>query len=87
MTVGAIPNVIIGLAVIGLVFIVMGFLLDAILTMDNQLLADPSLPYSQSRATTLGYIVLMFKWLGVIALLCAILFLQMNANQSDTGEI
>ena len=87
MTVGAIPNIIIALAVIGLVFIIMGFLLDAVLTLDNQLMSDPTLPYSNERAVTLGYLVIMFKWLGVIAVFCAILFLQMNANQADTGEI
>ena len=87
MTVEAIPYVIISLAIVGLILIIMGFMLDAILSVDNQLMQDPSLPYSHDRAMTLTWINAAFKWMGVISLITAVLFMQMNANQESSGEM
>jgi hypothetical protein len=87
MTLGAIPYVIIALAIFGMVLIVMGTMLDYILQIDNDLMADPSLPYSWERQYTMGLLLNIFRWLGVVALLCACIFLVMNAVQSQSGEI
>jgi hypothetical protein len=87
MTISAIPYVIISLGVIGLVLIIAGYLIDAALNVDNEFMLDPSLPYSHERAVTLGYLVMAFKWMGIISIITAVLFLQMNANQESSGEI
>jgi hypothetical protein len=87
MTVGAIPYVVISLAIVGLVLIIMGFMLDAILSVDNDLMQDQSLPYSHERAATLGLIASAFNWMGFVSLITAVLFMQMNANQESSGDI
>jgi hypothetical protein len=86
MTLGAIPYVIISLAIFGMVLIVLGAMLDVVLQIDNQNMQDPSLPYSAERANTMSVLTLCFGAMGFIALICAGIFLIMNGVQSQSGE-
>ena len=87
MTLGAVPYVVISLAIFGLLMIVLGLVLDMTLQVDNDLHSDGTLPYSAERANTMNVLTLCFNSLGFIALLCAGIFLVMNGVQSQSGEI
>jgi hypothetical protein len=87
MTLGAIPYTVISLAIFGLVLLVGGYLMEAVIQLNNELIANPDLPYSKVRLDTLGWLAIFFRALGVLALLCAAIFLVMNANQQASGEI
>jgi hypothetical protein len=87
MTLGAIPYTIVSLAVFGLVLIIGGYLMESVVNMNNELIATPDLPYSMQRVQTLGVLALFFRALGVLALICAVIFLVMNANQQVSGEV
>lgn len=87
MTLGAVPYVIISLAIFGLILIVLGTVLGSFLQLDNELMQDDKLPYSQERAMTMGMLVLCFNAMGFVALMCSGIFLIMNGIQSQSGEI
>jgi len=87
MTLGAIPYAIISLAIFGMILLVMGTVMGSILSLDNDSMADPNLPYSQERAITMGMLALCFNAMGFVALMSAGIFLIMNAVQSQSGEI
>jgi hypothetical protein len=87
MTLGAIPYAIISLAIFGMILLVMGTIMGTILQLDNDSMQDPAIPYSQERATTMNMLALCFNAMGFVALMCAGIFLIMNAVQSQSGEI
>jgi len=87
VTAGAIPYVIIALAVFGMILMTFGFIVDAVLNIDNQLVSEPGLPYSQQRANTMGNLTLMFKALGFTSVIAAGIFLIKNAVMDSTGGI
>jgi hypothetical protein len=87
MTAGAVPYVIIALAVFGLVLMTFGFIVDAVLSIDNQILSEGQLPYSQQRANTMTNLTLMFKGLGFTSVMAAGIFLIKNAIMSTSGGI
>jgi hypothetical protein len=87
MTLGAVPYVLISLAIFGMVLIVFGMLVDEVLITDNQLMADPSLPYSNERGTTMVVLSMCFKAMGFVAVVCAGIFLVMNGVQAQSGEV
>jgi len=87
MTLSAVPYAVISLAVFGMILMVMGMVMDATLTVDNQMMADPSLPYSSERANTMTILAMCFNAMGFVALICAGIFLIMNGVQSQSGEI
>jgi hypothetical protein len=87
MTAGAVPYVLIALAVFGLILMTFGFIVDAVLSIDNQLATEPGLPYSQQRANTMGNLTLMFKGLGFTSVMAAGIFLIKNAVMGSSGGI
>jgi hypothetical protein len=87
MTAGAVPYVIIALAVFGLVLMTFGFIVDAVLAVDNQMVGEPGLPYSQQRANTMTNLTLMFKGLGFTSVMAAGVFLIKNAIMGTSGGI
>jgi hypothetical protein len=87
MTLGAIPYTIICLAVIGLLLMVFGAVLDQILIVDNDLMQDSTLPYSKERGDTMNIISVCFKAMGFVSLISAGIFLVMNGTQTQSGDI
>lgn len=87
MTLGAVPYVVISLAIFGMLMITFGLLVDEVIKVDNDLMNDPQLHYSKEHGDTLGALVLCFNVMGFIALMCAGIFLVMNGVQSQSGEI
>jgi hypothetical protein len=64
-----------------------GFIVDAVLTVDNDILAEGELPYSQQRANTMTNLTLMFKALGFTSVMAAGIFLIKNAIMDTSGGI
>ena len=87
MTLGAIPYAISTLAIFGLVLIIGGYLLDVITQTDNEMMLQHDLPYSQQRATAMGWIIIGYRALAVFATICVVVFLIVNGNQAESGEI
>lgn len=87
MTLGAIPYTIICLAVIGLLLMVFGAVLDQVLIVDNDMMKDSSLPYSKERGDTMNIISICFKAMGFVSLISAGIFLVMNGTQTQSGDI
>jgi len=87
MTLSAIPYTVIFLAIAGMLLIVLGVVVQAMVDVDNDLVQDSSLPYSASRAWAIGILVVCFNAMGFIALLTAAIFLTMNGLQTQSGEI
>jgi hypothetical protein len=87
VTAGAVPYTIIALAIFGLILMVFGFIVDAVLVIDNQFAAEPELPYSQQRANTMNNLTLMFKALGFTSVIAAGIFLIKNAVMDSSGGI
>lgn len=87
MTAGAVPYTIIALAVFGMILMTFGFIVDAVLSVDNQLATEPQLPYSQQRANTMSNLTLMFKGLGFTSVIAAGVFLLKNAIMTTSGGI
>lgn len=87
MTLSGIPYTVIALAVFGLVLIVGGYIVAEVVKVDNDMMLNSGLPYSHARYVTMNFLVLAFNSMGYLALFCAVLFLWMNANQQQSGEI
>jgi hypothetical protein len=87
MTAGAVPYTIIALAIFGMILMTFGFIVDAVLVVDNQMVGEPGLPYSQQRANTMENLTLMFKALGFTSVLAAGVFLIKNAVMTTDGGI
>jgi len=87
MTLGAVPYVVVSLAVIGMLLMVMGLIIGAVLQVDNDMMSDPSLPYSPERGQTMGMLAMCFNAMGFMAVIGAGIFLVMNGTQSQSGEI
>lgn len=87
MTAGAVPYTIIALALFGMVLMTLGFIVDAVLSADNQIQATGQLPYSQQRANTMTNLTVMFKALGFTSVMCAGIFLIKNAIMTSSGGI
>lgn len=86
MTAGAVPYTIIALAIFGMVLMTFGYIVDAVLNVDNMMTAE-DLPYSQQRANTMTNLTLMFKALGFTSVLAAGVFLIKNAVMTTDGGI
>ncbi len=87
MTLSAVPYAVISLAIFGMILMVFGMVIDVTLQVDNDMMADPSLPYSSERAHTMTVLAMCFNAMGFVALICAGIFLIMNGVQSQSGEI
>jgi len=87
MTLGAIPYVLISLFIFGIILIVLGTVVDAVLIQDNNLALDTTLPYSQNRADSMNWLVLCFRALGVSMVIGSCIFLTMNGIQERSGSI
>lgn len=87
MTLSAVPYAVISLAIFGMILMVLGMVLDVTLEVDNEMMADPSLPYSSERAHTMSILSMCFNAMGFVALMCAGIFLIMNGVQSQSGEL
>jgi hypothetical protein len=64
-----------------------GFIVDAVLEVDNSLATEDALPYSQQRANTMTNLTLMFKALGFTSVMAAGAFLIKNAVMGSSGGI
>jgi hypothetical protein len=87
MTLSAVPYAVISLAIFGMLLMVFGMVVDVTMQVDNDLMADPDLPYSSERAHTMSVLVMCFNSMAFVALMCAGIFLIMNGVQSQSGEI
>lgn len=87
MTLGAIPYAVSALAILGLVFIIFGYILDVIVATDNEMMTAHDLPYSQQRAVAMGWIITAYRAMAVFATIIVVAFLIINGNQSESGEI
>lgn len=87
MTLGAIPYTVVSLAVVGLVLIIGGFIMETLVNVNNDLMASPDLPTSPMRANTMNVVALAFKAMGIVAIITSVLFLVMNGAQQPSGEI
>lgn len=87
ITAGAVPYTLIALAVFGMILMTFGFIVDTVLQVDNSLVGEPGLPYSQQRANTMTNLTLMFKALGFTSVIAAGVFLIKNAVMSSSGGI
>ena len=87
MTLGAVPYVVISLAIFGMILMTFGMLVQVVMQTDNTMMEDPTLPYSTERGNTMNMLSLCFGAMGFVALLCAGIFLIMNGVQSQSGEI
>lgn len=87
MTLGAIPYVVIALMIFGGLLMVFGTILDFTLQVDNDMMANPDLPYSMERANTMNLLAMCFNAMGFVALICGGILLVMNGVQSQSGEI
>jgi len=87
ITAGAVPYTIIALAIFGMILMTFGFIVDAVLHIDNQMSGEANLPYSQQRANTMGNLTFMFKGLGFTSVIAAGIFLIKNAIMDSSGGI
>jgi hypothetical protein len=87
MTLNAVPYVLISLAIVGLILIVFGTILDTILIVDNQIQLDPTLPYTAERGNTMNNLVFAMRAMGFISVACAGIFLIMNGVQEQSGSV
>jgi len=86
-TIGAIPYAIVTLVIFGMALITMGPVIDEIIEVDNAIMQDGLIPYSQQRYDTMNFLLMCWKALSFVATLVVVIFLLMNGAQSRTGGI
>ena len=86
-TLSAIPYAILTLIIMGCFLLAMGLVIDELVTVEQEMSQDISLPYSQQRADTFAFIIAGWSAMGIITVLVILIFLIMNGVQSQTGGI
>lgn len=75
------------LIVFGLVMITFGLVVDTFVAVDNDLMTDTALPYSEQRADTVQFLLMCWKAIAFATVMVAVIFLLMNGSQESTGGI
>lgn len=86
MTVGWIPQLIIGLGVFAMCFIVVGVILDDITATYNDLNADLPVPHSTASSWTMDMLIKMIGATPFTALITYAISGYMNATQEQSGD-
>lgn len=87
MTISAIPYAVLTLVIVGLALVALGPVIDEFVGADNDVQAIDSLPYSEQRQETLGFLLMCWGAVPFAGVFCVVIFLVMNGAQRGSGGI